>query len=101
MNHTMTMTTDVVGDHAELTLADETPYMSYGTRFTARSKVTTTTGTHGTVMLAMVAAGSLLGMAPDGEQLGLAHAVTHMTPDEARAIAHALIIAADAAEVAA
>jgi hypothetical protein len=98
MNHTMTMTTDCTGDHAELTLADETPYMKYGTKFMARSRVTTTTGTHGNVMLSMVAAGSLLGMAPDGEQLGLANAVTHMTPDEARAIAHALIIAADAVE---
>ena len=94
----MTMTSDVVGDHAELTLADETLYVKYGSRFTTHSRVTTTTGTHGNVMLAMVAAGSLLGMAPDGERLGLAHAVTHMTPDEARAIAHALIIAADAVE---
>jgi hypothetical protein len=94
----MTMTTDVVGDHAELTLDHETSYRKYGTEFTTHNKVTTTTGTHGNVMLAMVAAGSLMGMAPDGEQLGLAHAVTHMTPDEARAIAHALIIAADAVE---
>lgn len=98
MKYAMTKTTDVVGDHAELTLTDETPYMQYGTKFMTHSRVTTTTGTHGNVMLAMVAAGSLLGMAPDGEQLGLAHAVTHMTPDEARAIAHALIIAADAVE---
>jgi hypothetical protein len=98
MSHTMTMTNDATGDHAELTLADETSYMSYDRRFTTRSRVTTTTGTHGNVMLSMVAAGSLMGMAPNGDLLGLAHAVTNMTPDEARAIAHALIIAADAVE---
>lgn len=98
MNYRMAKTTNIVGDHAELTLADETPYMKYGTEFTAHSKVTTTTGRHGNVMLALQAAGSLMGMAPDGHDLGLAYAITHMTPDEARTIAHALIIAADAVE---
>jgi hypothetical protein len=94
----MTTTSDIVGTHAELMLGDSTRYRKHHKDFTTHSRVTTTTGTHGNVMLALVAAGSMLGDAPDGQHMGLAHAITHMTPDEARAIAHALIIAADAVE---
>ena len=46
------------------------------------------------VMVSMTASGSMFGDPADDDALGLAHTGTHMTADEARALAHRLLTAA-------
>lgn len=103
-----TMTTQTISEFMGLArvveLSDTTTYASTVTDMqhtcSNRAKIVAAGERMGTVMLTLSASGSMHGNAPAGEALGLACATTHMTPDEARAIAHALIIAADEVDAA-
>ena len=48
-----------------------------------------------TVMISLTASGSMFGDPAEDDAMGCAHTVTHMTADEARALASMLLTAAD------
>lgn len=97
----VTTSKEFLGTVRQITLDHTTDYTRYSGEFTHTAhnavKVTATDRSHGwgTVMLSMTASGSMHGDPVDDESMGLGFTVSHLTPDEARIIARALLAAAD------
>ena len=92
-------TVEFLGTTHHLELADSTDYRRRKFSHTTNNRVDVIAAYRSrSVIVMLIGGGNLLGDPKVIDGLGLTSAVTHMTPDEARAIAGALMSAAEMTE---